>query len=98
MPQVTITRHDHPTHGEYRAKVEGFEQTGVLTYKKRDGGSVLAADHTIVPTELRGQGIAGELVRALIADARKESTKIVPLCSYVEAAFRRHPEWSDLRA
>ena len=32
-----------------------------------------------------------------IAAARAEGFKIVPLCSYVEAQFRRHPEWEDLR-
>ena len=45
-----------------------------------------------------GKGIAGALVAALIDDARKEGFKIEPSCSYVEAAFRRHPEWADLRA
>ena len=59
---------------------------------------MLVADHTLVPPEFEGRGIAAKLVEALVADAREEGNTIVPQCSYVEAAFRRHPEWADLRA
>ncbi|HCO46941.1 MAG TPA: N-acetyltransferase, partial [Erythrobacter sp.] len=53
---------------------------------------------TIVPPELRGQGIAGRLVDALVRDARREGFKIIPSCSYVAAQFDQHPEWEPLRA
>lgn len=66
-----------------------------LTYARRDGR--LIADHTFVPPSHRGQGIAESLVDALITDARRSGDRIVPLCSYVAAQFRRHPEWTDLR-
>ncbi|HEX2794946.1 MAG TPA: GNAT family N-acetyltransferase [Croceicoccus sp.] len=96
MDDVTITREDRERRGTYRAKVEGHQQAGELTYQKSDG--VLVADHTFVPDALRGKGVAARLVDALIADARQEGTKIRPLCSYVVAAFRRHPEWKDVLA
>jgi predicted GNAT family acetyltransferase len=59
---------------------------------------VVAAEHTLVPSEIGGRGVAGKLVEALIADARAEGWKIAPDCSYVAAAFQRHPEWADLLA
>lgn len=96
MEATTITRHDEGTHGEYRAAVPGSDAIGRLTYKRR--GNALVADHTLVPPEIGGRGVAARLVEALIADARAAGDKIVPQCSYVEAAFRRHPEWADLRA
>lgn len=96
MTEVTITREDGERRGAYRAKAEGHAQAGELTYQK--SGDVLVADHTYVPDELRGMGVAAKLVDALIADARAEGTKIKPLCSYVVTAFRRHPEWQDLLA
>ena len=96
MDETTITRHDSGDHGEYRAAVPGSDAIGRLTYQRR--GSTLVADHTLVPPEIGGKGVAAKLVEALIADARKDGTKIVPQCSYVEAAFRRHPEWAELRA
>ena len=39
-----------------------------------------------------------ELVDEMIADARENGFRIVPECSYVVAAFARHPEWADLKA
>ena len=96
MDGTTITRHDSGAHGEYRAAVAGSDAIGRLTYEWR--GNTLVADHTLVPPEIGGKGVAAKLVEALIADARESGDKIVPQCSYVEAAFRRHPEWAELRA
>jgi predicted GNAT family acetyltransferase len=93
---LNITRHVYATQGEYQAHVPGSEAIGRLTWKAR--GDARVADHTLVPTEIGGRGVAAALVQALIDDAREEGFKIVPQCSYVEAQFRRHPEWADLRA
>jgi predicted GNAT family acetyltransferase len=97
MEGTVITRHDQGARGEYHAAVPGSEAIGRLTYQRR-GDDVLVADHTLVPPEIGGRGVAARLVEALVADARAEGNRIVPQCSYVEAAFRRHPEWADLRA
>jgi len=96
MQGVTITHLDQGARGEYHAAVEGSAAIGKLTYRR--SGNVLAADHTIVPPEIGGRGIAGMLVEALIADARSNGWNIRPECSYVVAAFQRHPEWGDLMA
>jgi predicted GNAT family acetyltransferase len=96
MEGVTITRHDRGDAGEYRAHVAGSDHIGRLTWYDQSG--VKVADHTLVPPEIGGRGVAAELVKALVADARAEHFKIRPLCSYVVVAFKRHPEWADLRA
>lgn len=96
MPDIAITHLDQCARGEYHARVEGSDAIGRLTYQRQ--GDTVIADHTLVPTEIGGRGVAAELVKALVADARKFGFRIVPQCSYVEAAFRRHPEWADLRA
>ena len=97
---ITITRHDAGQGGEYHAAIEGSNAIGRLTYVRRKGsaGDVLAAEHTLVPAEIGGRGVAGKLVEALIADARAEHFRIDPQCSYVEAALGKHPEWAELRA
>ena len=93
---IAVTRENETTHGAYRAAVPGGGRDAELTWVAR--GDTRIANHTYVPAAARGKGIAGALVAALIDDARKEGFKIEPSCSYVEAAFRRHPEWADLRA
>lgn len=70
---------------------------GEMTYMRRDPGTIIA-DHTGVPPQYRGQGIAEKLVATAMSDARDNNFRIVPVCSYVVAQFRRHPEWADLRA
>lgn len=96
MEALSITRHDEDGAGEYHAHVPGSSRIGRLTWVAR--GDVRVAEHTLVPPEIGGRGVAARLVEALVADAREQRFRIAPACSYVEAAFRRHPEWSDLKA
>ncbi|WP_133366038.1 GNAT family N-acetyltransferase [Qipengyuania sediminis] len=97
MAEVTITHEGGGSAGRYLARVEGSIETGHLDWETA-GKGVRAATHTIVPPAIGGRGVAAELVKALIADAREQGFRIAPACSYVEAAFRRHPEWAELRA
>jgi predicted GNAT family acetyltransferase len=93
---IEISHEGNAAHGEYRAALPGTDTIGRLTWQAR--GDARIADHTLVPPEIGGRGVAAALVEALVADAREQGFKIVPQCSYVEAQFRRHPEWSDLLA
>ncbi|WP_420359394.1 GNAT family N-acetyltransferase [Novosphingobium ginsenosidimutans] len=96
MTEVTITRHGSDQAGEYHAHVAGETAIGRLTWVMH--GPVRAAEHTLVRPEIGGRGVAAKLVDALIADAREQGFKVDPVCSYVAAQFKRHPEWADLRA
>ncbi|MFG1361392.1 GNAT family N-acetyltransferase [Xanthobacter pseudotagetidis] len=68
-----------------------------MEYRRGTDGRMIIT-HTGVPPAFEGQGIAAQLVDAAVAAARAEGWKITPLCSYVAARFRRHPEWHDLLA
>ncbi|MFC0589716.1 GNAT family N-acetyltransferase [Novosphingobium aquiterrae] len=96
MSAVTITRHGSHNAGEYHAHIAGETAIGRLTWVQR--GDVRIAEHTLVPAEIGGRRVAAELVAALVDDARTLGFRIDPACSYVAAAFRRHPEWAALRA
>ena len=97
MPEaIEITRSDETTHGSYHAELPGVARPAELTWVAR--GPLRIANHTFVPPEMRGRGVAQQLVEALVADARAQGFKIVPQCSYVDALFRRRFEWADLLA
>lgn len=93
--EITITRHGGEAAGEYHAHVAGSNQIGRLTWVKQADTRV--AEHTLVPRAIGGRGVAARLVEALVADAREQGFKVVPTCSYVAAAFGRHPDWAALR-
>jgi predicted GNAT family acetyltransferase len=95
-PELTVLREDGATRGRYVIHLApGFEAE--MTYRKPSDGTI-TIDHTGVPREYEGRGIAAKLVNKAIADAREQGFKITPVCSYVVAQFRRHPEWADLLA
>jgi predicted GNAT family acetyltransferase len=62
-----------------------------------EGGRMICT-HTFVPPELCGRGLAEQLVRAALTEARLRGWRVVPACSYVAAFFQRHPEFGDLLA
>ena len=100
MDALEIVRLEQGRAGEYHAHLPGSSEVARLTWVERDGGDgpVRVAEHTLVPRAFEGRGVAGQLVAALIADARTQGFRIEPQCSYVAAQFRRHPDWSDLLA
>jgi uncharacterized protein len=48
--------------------------------------------HTQVSDELKGQGVASQLLETMVQYARENALKVVALCPYVRAQFERHPE------
>ena len=49
-----------------------------------------------MPAAFRGQGVGQALVARAVADFRAAGKKVLPLCPFAAAQFRRHPEWADL--
>jgi uncharacterized protein len=79
--------------GRYSYRVDG--QEAELTYSKAGEGLIII-DHTGVPPAFRGQGVAEALVTRAVMDARAAGKRVLPLCSYAAAQFRRHPDWADV--
>ena len=65
-----------------------------LTYSVMSAKLVIAA-HTQVASGHEGEGIGLMMLREMIADARSKGFQIVPLCPFVNAQRRKHPEWAD---
>ena len=75
----------------HRFVIETEAGEAELTLAKVKEG-VFNANHTYTPRALRGQGVAGKLYAAMVADAKAEGYKIIPGCPYIEVKFKRHPE------
>ena len=86
------------THNTARHRYEYTEDGTlcVLDYELRDAGATMAIVHTGVPAAVGGRGVAADLTRAALDDARSRGLKVLPLCSYAAAWLRRHPEYQDL--
>lgn len=61
-----------------------------LNYHVADDKLVITRTYT--PPEFRGQGIAGQLVAAAVARAKKTGETIVPTCSYAREWLESNPE------
>lgn len=59
-------------------------------------GNKMVIEHTEVPVELEGRGIAGRIVRAELDHAREQGWVVLALCPYAKAFIGRHPEYGDL--
>lgn len=67
-----------------------------MTYS-RTSPHLIIIDHTGVPDAFRGQGVGAKLVARAVEDARAGGVKIIPLCPFAAAQFRRHAEeWGDV--
>lgn len=81
--------------GQYHLFVDGVE-VGELDYRTAGGRRTFT--HTGVRPSFEGQGLAAQLVRRALDDARSEGVQVVPQCSYVAAYLRQHPADTDLIA
>ncbi|MDE3026041.1 MAG: N-acetyltransferase, partial [Acidobacteriota bacterium] len=79
--------------GELRYELhDGAELVGEIRYRTLPGA--LALVHTEVVPKRRGLGT--EIVRGALDDVRARGLKVVPVCPFVAAFIRRHPEYADL--
>lgn len=62
-----------------------------VTFPLKDG--VATIDHTFVDPSLRGQGVAGELVKLAAEKILADGNKIAATCEYADKWFKRHPEY-----
>lgn len=91
---MTIDLEDNGAKGRYVFRRDGAEAEMTFT---RAGKALLIIDHTEVPDAFRGQGVGVALAARAVEDARRAGAKILPLCPFAAAQFRRHPEWADVR-
>lgn len=94
MSEAAKVRHNPQRHRFYLALDEGEAH---LDYE-RIGSETVDFAHTFVSEDLRGQGLASQVVRGALDHAREEGWKVIPSCPFVASYMRDHPEVQDLRA
>jgi predicted GNAT family acetyltransferase len=90
-PPLRVT--DAADHARYEAHV-GDELAGFVTYRKRPG--TITFVHTEVEPAFEGHGVGSRLAAAVLADARAQELRVVPLCPFIAGYIDRHPEFADL--
>jgi uncharacterized protein len=81
------------------AEAQRFEahvgnDTAVAEYRLKN--NIIIFTHTEVPRAMEGQGVAGQLIKAALDESRAQQYRVVPLCPFVAAYIRRHPNYRDL--
>ncbi|MEX0406319.1 GNAT family N-acetyltransferase [Aquibium sp. LZ166] len=91
---TTIEHEDNGSKGRYFLRAPGGA-IAETTYTNV-GQHQIIIDHTEVPDAFRGQGAGLRLVTRAVEDARAAGKKIIPLCPFANAQFKKHPEWADV--
>lgn len=71
------------------------EYFSLAMYKINKEG-VVYMTHTETPFELKGQGVATELIEKSLQDIKEQGRKVYPLCPFVIAYIRKNPEWKEI--
>lgn len=61
-------------------------------------GEAVMFTHTEVPRALEGRGVGRALVAGALDQVRRDGREVIPLCPFVLAYMRRHPDTHDLLA
>lgn len=91
MAEITVTNNQQASRWE---AYDGEQLVGCADYVLTDETAIFT--HTEVPSEFEGMGIAGQLVRTSLDDARSAGHKVVPQCSFYADWIIKHPEYNDL--
>jgi predicted GNAT family acetyltransferase len=92
---MTLAIRHEPAARRFAADVGG--KAAYITYRELDP-KLLELNHTYVPPERRGGGIASQLTARALEYARERGFRVVPSCPFVAAYIERHPEYRELRA
>lgn len=88
---------DNGQSGEFFSLNASGQRVAEMSYVWSNEHKIIA-NHTWVDDSLRGQGVARQLLDALVAFAREKTLKIVATCSYVDVMFKRDKSLVDVVA
>lgn len=86
----------HDNRQDSRFELEADGRVAIAAYER--AGDAIIFTHTVVPVELRGQGVGSRLIAGALAQVRGEGLEVVPQCPFVAAYLRNHPDAADVAA
>ena len=91
---MTYTLIDNEAAKQYEFHIDGA--VAWIEYIKVAAQNKIFLTHTEVPKALEGKGIGSSIVKAVLEEVKKNDWTLVPLCPFVAAYIKRHPEWKSL--
>lgn len=89
---MSLEIRNNPERNRFEAEVNG--KLAVVEYMDR--GARIVYTHTEVPDGQEGEGIGSQLAKYELEYARAQEKIVLPLCPFIAAYIRRHPEYQDL--
>lgn len=74
---------------------ENDKKAGTMTYSIA-GEHQIIIDHTEVEPEFSGQDVGKKMLLKIVDMAREKDIKIIPLCRFANAMFKKMPEIGDV--
>jgi uncharacterized protein len=98
MNDVTLSEAevvDVPEKRRYELRLDG-RLIGRAEYRRREGRITFM--HTEVDESYEGRGFGGLLAATALEDARRDGLEVAPLCPFIAAYIKHHPDYAELVA
>ena len=92
-PSADVRVVDVPDRSRFEIRVDD-EVAGFTEYRRRPG--LIAFVHTLIDPRFEGRGLASQLVRTALSEARSDGLSVLPFCPFVRGYIAGHPEYLDL--
>ena len=98
VDSLTIEKQQKGRDIRFAATHEDFPGLEAELDLKFSGEGMYSATHTGVPREMEGKGVGSKLFQAMVEDARAEGYKVLPVCPFIVAKYKRKPDTQDTMA
>jgi len=85
---------EHETSG-YAMATENEKRAGAMTYSVA-GKELIIIDHTEVQPEYNGKNVGSQMLYKIVDMAREKNIKIIPLCPFAAAMFKKLDDIKDV--
>lgn len=89
---LSVPLHDNKRDQQF--EMEFDNHLAVIEYETE--GNIISLLHTGVAPELEGKGAGTAIVEKVLTEIKNRGMELIPLCPFVVAYIKRHPEWESI--